>query len=151
MGVVLPDAGTFPAFRDHLDAASLTSMVQGLQPSTVDLELPKFTFDSGATLNQQLKALGMPTVFDPNSADLSGIPAKPEQLFVNIVVEKTHVAVDEDGATAAAAAGVGVSAASAQAPIHPVTLHVDRPFLFLIRDTVSGQVLFFGQVTNPKG
>jgi serpin B len=151
MGIVLPDAGTFPAFRDRLDAASLASMIQGRQPSTVDLELPKFTFDSGATLNEQLKALGMPTVFNPNASDLGNIPKAADQLYVSIVTEKTHVAVDEDGTTAAAAAGVGVSVAGAAILPHPVTMHVDRPFLFLVRDTVSGQVLFLGQVTNPKG
>jgi serpin B len=115
----------------------------------VDLQLPKFTFDYSTSLNDALKSLGMTTAFS-GSADLSGIPAKAEGLQVNDVVHKAHIAVTEDGTTAAAATGISVGA-SAVAPVHdPVVMHVDHPFLFFIRDTVSGQIVFAGQVTDPQ-
>jgi serpin B len=153
MGIVLPAAGTFTAFRDHLDAASLAAMPRTAQKAEVDLQLPKFSFDSGSELTDQLAALGMGSAFSPSTADLTGIPDHPgEQLSISTVVEKTHVEVTEDGTTAAAAAGVGVGV-SAVAPTGngPVVVHADRPFMFLIRDTESGQVLFLGQVTQPIG
>jgi serpin B len=150
MGVLLPDAGTFDAFRKTLTGDEYTSIVAGLQTNKVDLQLPKFTFDYNATLNNALKALGMTTAFS-DAADLGGIPAKPDPLQVSSVVHQAHVAVDEQGTTAAAATGVVAGAtAIAQQPTQPVVMHVDRPFLFMIRDTVTGQVLFAGQVTDPK-
>jgi serpin B len=152
MDIVLPQAGTFTQFRDHLDAASLAAMSSAAQPTRVDLHLPKFAFDSGSELTKQLQTLGMTSLFDPGTADVSGIPAQAgEPLYVGIVVEKTHVAVAEDGTTAAAAAGAAVRASSAVlSPDAPAAMHVDRPFLFLIRDTASGQVLFLGQVVDPQ-
>jgi serpin B len=153
MGIVLPDSGTFTQFRDRLDAARLGSMTTSAQPTRVELHLPKFAFDSGATLTETLKALGMTSLFQAGGADLSGIPAQHgDALYVGIVVEKTHVAVGEEGTTAAAAAGAAVMVkGAAPGPSDLVEMHVDRPFLFLIRDTVSGQVLFLGQVTTPQG
>jgi len=151
MGVLLPAAGTFDAFRKSLTADQLATMANSAAQNQVNLELPKFTFDSGKQLSQELKSLGMTTVFNPDSSDLSGIPTEPTKLYVSSVVQKTHVAVDEDGTTAAAASGVDVHEASAVAPTETVEMHVDRPFLFVIRDSVSGQILFLGQVTDPRG
>lgn len=152
MGIVLPAAGSFDGFRKGLTADKLSSMAGSASGTKVDLQLPKFTFDTSLQLKDQLAALGMTSLFDPNAADLSGIPATPEKLSVNTVVQKTHVAVDEEGTTAAAASGVGVAAGAAPGQVSKtIVMHVDRPFLFLIRDTVSGQILFLGQVTDPRG
>ncbi|NUR61459.1 MAG: serpin family protein [Catenulispora sp.] len=152
MGVVLPASGTFDTFRKGLTGDALASMADTASETEVDLQLPKFTFDTSLALKDALAALGMTSLFDPNTADLSGIPAKPEKLWVSTVVQKTHVAVDEQGTTAAAASGVGVVAGAAPGQVsRTVTMHVDRPFLFLIRDTISGQILFLGQVTDPRG
>ena len=151
MGIVLPNTGTFDSFRKALTADRLATMTSTAAPTQVALELPKFTFDTSESLKPALKSLGMTSLFDPDSADLSGIPAKPEPLHVGVVVQKTHVAVDEDGTTAAAASGVGIIAGAAPEPQQVTEMYVDHPFLFLIRDTVTGQILFLGQVSNPQG
>jgi serpin B len=151
MGVLLPAAGTFDTFRKGLTADQLATAISAASPTTVDLELPKFTFDTSRVLTGALQSLGMTDLFGKHS-DLSGIPASAEPLSVNVVVQKTHVAVDEDGTTAAAASGVGMVAGAAPGQVEPqvTEMHVDRPFLFLIRDTVTGQILFLGQVTDPR-
>ena len=151
MGIVLPAAGSFDSFRKTLTADNLASMTASATTTQVDLELPKFTFDTSRQLNAPLQSLGMKSLFDAKSADLSGVPAKPEPLHVGIVVQKTHVAVDEDGTTAAAASGLSVVAGAVPERLQPTEMHVDRPFLFLIRDTVTGQILFLGQVSDPRG
>ncbi|MDD5082066.1 MAG: serpin family protein, partial [Dehalococcoidales bacterium] len=60
---------------------------------------------------------------------------------------KAFVAVDEAGTEAAAATGVIVGTTSA--PPEPVTVTLDRPFVFLIRDIQTGAILFTGRVMNP--
>ncbi|MFC9325306.1 serpin family protein [Kitasatospora sp. NPDC057015] len=150
MDLVVPAQGGFEGFRHGLDAPQLDRILGALAERPVDLTLPRFTFETGGSLVGPLRALGVAAAFD--AADLSGIPGPGEQqrLKVDAVVQKATVAVDEGGTVAAAGSGVGVAAVAAQAPGQSVELHVDRPFLFLIRDTVTGQPLFLGQVTDPK-
>jgi serpin B len=146
MDILVPDEGNFEAFDSSFDIATLDTMLNGLQPTSMTFGLPKFTFTRDFGLNAQLSALGMPDAFDPDRADFSGMTGKPD-LFISDVIHKAFVAVDEKGTEAAAATAVIMELASA--PMYEVTLIVDRPFIFIIRDTVSGQILFMGRVVNP--
>jgi serpin B len=147
MDVLLPAAGGFASFQRGLDPDRLAAVLGALQPTTLGLALPKFTFDSTHPLNQTLETLGMPTAFT-DAADFGGLFVVSEPLKVQTVVQKAHVAVDEEGTTAAAATGMAFRATGAVIP--PLQLQVDRPFVFLLRDLASGQVLFLGRVTDPR-
>ncbi|GAA1400563.1 serpin family protein [Kitasatospora putterlickiae] len=150
MDLVVPAQGGFAAFRKGLDQAELDRILGSLAPRAVDLTLPKFHFDTANELTPALRALGVKAAFGPD-ADLSGIPGPGADggLAIGTVVQKATIQVDEQGTVAAAGSGVGVGAMAAPAPVSPVELHVDRPFLFLIRDTATGRPLFLGQVTDP--
>jgi serpin B len=106
--------------------------------------LPKFSFSDRLNLVSLLAGMGMPDAFDPNSADLSGIDGARD-LYVSFVVQQALVEVDEHGTIAAAATAGGAVAQSAPTPVA-----IDRPFLFLIRDTKSGSILFMGRVEDPR-
>jgi serine protease inhibitor len=97
--------------------------------------------------------MGMVKAFNGREADFSGMNAsgKPD-LYISAVLHKAFVDVNEEGTEAAAATAVIMMARSAprSRPFVP-TFKADRPFLFLIRDTQSGTILFFGRVTNPTG
>ncbi|MFE6867791.1 serpin family protein [Kitasatospora sp. NPDC057692] len=151
MDLVVPAQGGFAAFRKGLDQAELDRILGSLTERTVDLTLPKFHFDTANELTPALKALGVKAVFGPG-ADLSGIPGPGADgaLAVGTVVQKATVQVDEQGTVAAAGSGVGMDVNAAPAPADPVQLHIDRPFLFLVRDTATGRPLFLGQVTDPS-
>ncbi|MGA5823269.1 serpin family protein [Kitasatospora sp. NPDC094028] len=146
MDLIVPAQGGFAAFTKGLDQPQLDRILGALDTRSVDLQLPRFHFDTANELTPALRSLGVHSVFD--DADLSGI-AK-EKLAVSTVVQKATVQVDEEGTVAAAGSGVGVGAAAAPAPSKPVELHIDRPFLFLVRDTAGGRPLFLGQVTDPQ-
>ncbi|MFE7560326.1 serpin family protein [Kitasatospora sp. NPDC057500] len=150
MDLVVPAQGGFAAFRKGLDQAELDRILGSLAPRTVDLTLPKFHFDTANELTPALQALGVKAAFGPG-ADLSGIPGPGADgaLAIGTVVQKATIQVDEQGTVAAAGSGVGVGAMAAPVPANPVELHIDRPFLFLIRDTATGRPLFLGQVTDP--
>jgi serpin B len=84
-----------------------------------------------------------------DAADFSGI-AEHESLRVDRVVQRAHVEVDERGTTAAAATGATMRLVSMVVPRPPIELRVDRPFLFAVRDRMTGALLFLGQVTDPS-
>jgi serpin B len=71
-----------------------------------------------------------------------------EQLLIDKVIHEAYIAVDEEGTEAAAATAVVMRATSA--PMVDVTFEIDRPFIFALRDTETGALLFLGRVTDPS-
>jgi serpin B len=145
MLLVVPDAGQFAAFEATLDVETYLAILDALETHEVHLGFPKFEFDSALSLSDPLRALGMADPFDPNAADFSGIDGR-EDLFISDVLHKAFVSVDEKGTEAAAATAVVIGATGI--PGSPVTLTVDRPFFFVIRDVPTGAILFVGRVTE---
>jgi serpin B len=149
MLAILPDAGQLAAFEAGLDEARLQSIVDGLANRQVLLTMPKFEYHSDSiSLRDQLIALGMADAFDPDAADFSGMDGKRD-LFIGNGFHKAMVRVDEEGTEAAAATAVNMQATSALID-PPLTLALDRPFVYLIRDDATGALLFMGRVANPK-
>jgi serpin B len=148
MDVIVPDEGRFDPFRAGLEGERLGAMLASLAAREVRLALPKFTFDSDLDLSGPLQALGMRAALS-DAADFSGI-AEHESLRVDRVVQRAHVEVDERGTTAAAATGATMRLVSMVVPRPPIELRVDRPFLFAVRDRMTGALLFLGQVTDPS-
>jgi serpin B len=146
MDVLLPDEGRFDRFRGGLEAAWLRELLASLTPRELRLALPKFRFDSDLDLRRPLQALGVHSALTP-AADFSGIAR--QQLRVDQVVQRAHVEVDERGTTAAAATGASMRLVSMVVPKPPLELRIDRPFLFAVRDRMTGAPLFVGQVTDP--
>jgi serpin B len=148
MVIVMPDAGTFGQFEQTLDASKMAALINDLKQEEVDLTMPKFTFDDSFSLAKTLQGLGMTDAFTPGVADFSKIDGGKGQLFIQDVVHKAFIAVDEQGTEAAAATGVvaGITAM----PADSAKVVIDHPFLFLIRNKQSGAILFIGRVVNPK-
>jgi serine protease inhibitor len=148
MTVVLPRAGTdINALVSTLATSSWNSLTASLQPRKVELFLPRLTLNWERKLNDDLKALGMLKAFAPGGADFTRMAAAPtgNQLYIDFVKQKTFVAVDEEGTEAAAATAVGIGVTSA--PIIPV-MRVDRPYFFVLRERLSGTLLFMGKISR---
>jgi serpin B len=146
MTIILPDDGRFEEVESGLDAGTVSTILESLQRTQVQLALPKFKFESEFDLPEQLIALGMTDAFDPDKANFSGMTERND-LYIGAVIHKAFVAVDEKGTEAAAA--TAVIAVESGVPVSDVTLRIDRPFIFLIRDIPTGQILFIGRVLNP--
>jgi serpin B len=147
MVIILPEQGRFDAFEASLNRPLAESIIGGMENKEVDLSMPRFTYKSDFSLKQVLTTLGMTEAFIPEEADFSGMDGK-QDLFVQDVLHKAFIAVDETGTEAAAASGVVVGTTSVPAEI--ITVQVDRPFVFLIRDIGTGAILFVGRVVNPS-
>jgi serpin B len=144
MTVIVPD--DLAAFEAGLSADQLAALVAALSPRPVELTLPRFGIETALALADVLKALGMPLAFDPDRADFTGITAA-EKLYIWAVIHQANIDVDEKGTEASAATAVVIGTTSI--PADPVTLRVDRPFLFLLRDIPTGAIVFMGRVTDP--
>jgi serpin B len=145
MTIILPDE--LSAFEAALTPDILAGVTSALTPRQVDLSMPRFGIETQASLAEVLAALGMPSAFDDQRADFSGI-TRAEQLVISAVVHQANIDVDEAGTEAAAATAVVMEATGA--PADAVALVLDRPFLFLLRDVPTGAVLFLGRVADPS-
>ncbi|MGM0401947.1 MAG: serpin family protein, partial [Chloroflexota bacterium] len=132
-------------FEGTLDARRIETIVQDMTRTSVNITMPKLSYEWDTSLKDTLEAMGMPAAFDAG-ADFSGMTGSPD-LFIDDVVHKAFVAVDEEGTEAAAATGV-VMAESA--PLSPVEFTADHPFIFLIRDRETETILFVGRVMDPS-
>jgi serpin B len=136
------------ALEGRLTAANLAAWLGRLREQEVQVALPRFKVTGAFNLNQVLEALGMRQAFIPGGADFSGMSGtNGRKLFLQAVVHKAFVDVNEEGTEAAAATGVAV--AEEAEPADPAVFRADHPFVFLIRDNRSGSVLFLGRLTNP--
>jgi serpin B len=146
MDVIVPEPGRFDAFESALDAKVLEELLAGMRPAALQLGMPKFSFRSAFDVGEQLAGMGMPNAFDPDLADFSGMTGGRD-LYIDKVLHQAFVAVDEKGTEAAAATAVIMGPTSAMLP--DLVLLVDRPFIFIIRDLGTKQILFMGRVLDP--
>jgi serpin B len=148
--VLLPDPGRLDQLLSAIAKNGPLELLRGLQPRRVQLALPKLLLRTRFELSSALRSLGMPLAFEPGSADLSGIAGRPGELYIKAVVHEAYLRVDEAGTEAAAATGAVAETTAAVAPVQqPVVFNVDRPFVFVIRDTSTGAILFLGVVSEP--
>jgi serpin B len=150
MTIVVPD--DMASFVAGMTSAKLAALVKSEATFDVELYLPRFSADTRVELSATLAAMGMPTLFS-DSADLSGITTD-EVLKIDKVVHEANIDVVEQGTTASAVTVVTGRAVTGggETPTPPphVVLSVDKPFLYLIRDNISGAVLFLGRIDDPS-
>lgn len=134
-----------------LGADQLSSMLTALttaagEPQPVAIELPLFSTRSALRLDGELKKLGMSEAFS-DRADFSAM-VRGETLALGGVLQQVAIDVNEAGTRVGVASGVVAE--------HRMTLllatevHVDRPFLYLVRDRRTGAFLVVGRVADPS-
>jgi serpin B len=146
MLLIVPDTGRFADVESSLTGQQIKEISDSLMTASVSLDLPKWSSASSLDLVPTLKQLGITKAFDPNSADFSGMTTA-DNLYVSGVVHQANVTVDEHGTEAAAATALILGTVAA--PLKVVSLSVDRPFIYLVTDDVTGEVLFVGRVLEP--
>jgi serpin B len=113
--------------------------------------LPQFRVDYGADLKPVLAAMGMGAAFDPKAANFSGMYTGQLPIYVNDVLHKALLDVNEQGTEAAAGTGIRTPPTStAPAPQEPFEMIVNRPFFCAIVDRDTGAILFIGSIVNPE-
>jgi serpin B len=153
MLIILPSEGRFDEVQAKFDRSTFSAVREQLHSELIALTLPRFTFDSKLELSSTLDALGMQRAFvagpGPNSADFTAMADTKPPLYVSQVRHRTFIAVEESGVEAAGATAVVGGVGAIQHPPTPIEVTVDRPFLFVIYDKPTGQVLFVGRLLDP--
>ena len=144
MLVLLPKNDDITSLEESLTVKNLNDWKSQLKEQRVNVFMPKFTFDTKYFLKENLKEMGMPLAFS-EAADFSGINGT-KSLFIQIVVHQAFVDVNEEGTEAAAATGIGFGMTSVP---RIAVFRVDHPFIFIIQQKDTGNILFLGKVIDP--
>ena len=148
MLVLLPKNNDLKALENSLSVEKLSKWKKDLEEQRVNIYIPKFKFETKYFMADTLKEMGMPIAFSP-SADFSGMTGEKD-LFISNVIHQAFVDVNEEGTEAAAATAVVMKlTASPNAPIIP-TFRADHPFIFIIQQNNTGNILFMGKVVDPR-
>lgn len=155
--IVLPD-GDLAAYEAGLDGDTLGAALASCADdgAQVRLALPKFRLApaTATSFEDTLVQLGMKLAFDDQRATFAAMTPEGKgiegnRLYVDDVRQRVIFDLDEYGVEASAASAVIVSEAGSAPPKPTFEMRVDRPFLVVLRDVDSGQLLFLGRVTDP--
>jgi serine protease inhibitor len=160
MVIIVPNSyDGLSSIENRFTLQNLDQWLNQLVKRKVDVFLPKFKLETNYQMNKTLQAMGMVRAFKdprkPGGAQFEGMTTSEDpmqQLYITQVIHKAFVEVNEKGTEAAAATGTTMAISAALPTTVPFipTFKADRPFLFFIRDRVTGSVLFVGRILNPN-
>lgn len=126
---------------------SLDSWVVKKEKEEVNLSLPRYTVEYGTSLKETLQSMGITDAFARGKANFDAL--SKEATCIGDVLQKTFVKVNEEGAEAAAVTSVSLMTMSAGPP-QPKDMVLNRPFIYIIREKGTGNILFIGKNGYPK-
>jgi len=139
------EKNTLATLEKNMSADKIHDWISLLKETQVKVYLPRFTLNWGTTeLNNALVSLGIRDAFTAK-ADFSGMDGTRE-LYISYVLHKSFLEVNEEGSEAAASSAVIM--AKKGRPRVP-EFRADRPFMFVIRDNITGSILFMGRLMDP--
>lgn len=112
-----------------------------LERTYVHLTMPKFKIEYEASLKELLTGMGISKPFSED-AEFNSMFDRGS-MFITDALHKTYITVDEKGTEAAAVTALSMAAASL--PPQPVEFNINKPFTFIIKDNISGEILFMGE------
>lgn len=142
MTVVVPRGDhTIHDLVSWLSPSWWNELTSSFQVGRATVSLPRFELEWEGILNGSLEAMGMEAAFDPGTADFSRM-FQGGGPWIDQVKQKSFVRVDEEGTVAAAVTSVTMPTSL------PPEIRADRPFLFAIRERLSGTILFLGAMVE---
>jgi len=149
MIIVLPkNNSNFNEVENLIDEKNLENWINNSNFEHVMVYIPRFKFSLKLELNTILSNMGIKDAFDEFKADFSGINGNND-LRIDKVIHKGFVEVNEKGTEATAATVIVMGLKSAIEPEYKLFL-ANHPFIFIIRDNITGCILFIGRVMNPN-
>lgn len=145
MMILLPKEKDIPNVENMINYENLSHWRNSLTKTAVQVLLPKFKLETEYQLKNYLMDMGMQVPFTMD-ADFSGMTGHQE-LFIEKVIHKAFIEVNEEGTEAAGATSVHMVLKSVPDVIE---FNADHPFILLIQHGETGNILFMGKVCNPQ-
>lgn len=149
MTVILPNQGkTTQNVISELNANNWNKWMKSVSNEVCVVSMPRFKFSFDVKMKDILKEMGMVKAFDGFNADFSGI--SKAQLYIDQVIHKTYIDVNETGTEAAAVTAITIFATGTGEPDMRKYFTVNRPFIFAISEKTTGSILFIGEIRTPE-
>ena len=148
---MLPDEGvSVEEYAASLTAEKISSFFDNSQQKTVKTKLPKFEVKYNTELSQTLKDLGVKDAFNPYAANFRGMVTDDSAAnpFIDKVIHKTAIKVDESGTKAGAVTAIEISPGAAPEIEEPKKVYLDRPFVYMLIERNTMTAVFIGTVNN---
>ena len=139
------------SYINNLNEKELTAIdsYKGNSESELRIAIPKFSYEYDLQdFMKVLQNMGVRDVFNPGAANLSAMFKKDNDFYVSEAIHKTYIELDEKGTKAAASTAVVISKNDAAGDY--VSIRFDKPFVYIIRDKKTKEILFFGKVLEPN-
>jgi serpin B len=144
-------AEIFTSNMTHLESILSEEKLQEwrgkLRPQSVYIYMPKYKFETTYSLTDYLKDMGMSIPFTLGAANFSGMDGT-DLLYIDEVLHKAYIDVYEEGTEAAAATAIMIGCMAAGPSF--IEFRADHPFIFIIQETETGNILFMGKVNDPS-
>lgn len=150
VAILPPENTTISTYITSLNSEKLQEMLQNAKDIKVNAAIPKFETEYSLEMSKALYNLGITDAFDENLADFSGIGTSENgNLFINSVLQKTFISVNETGTKAGAATLIAIcDSAAFIEPEEIKTVYLDRPFVYMLIDCEKKIPLFMGTVID---
>jgi len=151
MVIVLPPEDSYKTYLaagddrtsilNNITFSTITNAYETARDRKVDLQVPKFKFESTLPLVDIMKQLGIKEIFEESSDSLERMFRKSKGFWVSQAIHAATINVNEEGAVASAMTVVMASSRSM-----PVKFYVNRPFKFFITNKRHSTLYFAGAV-----
>lgn len=159
---ILPNE-TLENYIKKLDINLLNEKIDNFEEATdkkrLSLSIPRFTYNYDLSdFKEILISIGITSAFNSELANFNSIITKSNMnknginnMYVSDAIHKTYIDLNEKGTKAAAVTYFGIKANSAVLDNYKeVKIEFNRPFIYMIRDKESKEILFFGSVYEPN-
>lgn len=146
---LLPDENvSLEEYAARLDGKTFRNLINNAIDATVHTATPKFNSGFSAELSDILQKMGMKDAFS-DTADFTNMGDWDNPVYIDRIIHKTFIAVDENGTKAGASTVVAITEESAPEPQQKTyTVTLDRPFMYAIVDDTTGMPVFIGTLTD---
>ena len=150
---LLPKEGTTVSeYIASLDGEHLNELLTNAKSVFVNTSIPKFETEYDVDMSAVLSGMGMTDAFSGATADFSKLGhSTAGNIFINRVLHKTFISVDERGTKAGAATVVEMTDESAMIIEDPKQVFLDRPFVYMLIDCETNMPFFIGTMMDVEG
>ena len=147
---LLPNEGVSVAeYVKGLNGENLNRLLTNSLNTTVKTSMPKFETEYDVEMSEVLSNMGMTDAFDGDKANFTGLGTSAKgNIYINRVLHKTFISVAEKGTKAGAATIVAMGEKTAYMEEKPMTVYLDRPFVYMLIDCESNVPFFIGTMMS---